>query len=56
MFLGRPSLHALAADGARGVERLLSELTTELAEVLRLAGCATPAEAPDLLPDPPTAL
>lgn len=51
VFVGRPSLHALAVDGARGVERLLRELTTELAEVLQLAGCARPDEAPALLPD-----
>jgi 4-hydroxymandelate oxidase len=49
VFLGRPVLHALALDGASGVERLLSELTTELAEVLQLAGCKTPSEAPDVL-------
>jgi 4-hydroxymandelate oxidase len=53
VFLGRPTLHALAVDGARGVERLLTELATELAEVLRLAGCASPSEAPDLLADLP---
>jgi 4-hydroxymandelate oxidase len=49
VFLGRPVLHALAVDGAAGVERLLTELTTELTEVLHLAGCATPREAPDVL-------
>ena len=49
VFLGRPVLHALAVDGAAGVERLLTELTAELAEVLQLAGCATPAEAPQVL-------
>jgi 4-hydroxymandelate oxidase len=49
VFLGRPVLHALAVDGAAGVERLLTELTTELTEVLHLAGCATPGEAPDVL-------
>jgi 4-hydroxymandelate oxidase len=49
VFLGRPVLHALAVDGAAGVERLLTELTTELAEVLQLAGCATPGEAPHVL-------
>ena len=42
---------SLAADGARGVERLLGELETEFAEVLQLAGCAAPGEAPDLLED-----
>jgi len=49
VFLGRPVLHALAIDGAAGVERLLTELTAELAEVLQLAGCATPADAPQVL-------
>jgi 4-hydroxymandelate oxidase len=49
VFLGRPVLHALAVDGAAGVERLLAELTTELEEVLQLAGCATPGEAPAVL-------
>lgn len=49
VFLGRPVLHALAVDGASGVERLLTEATAELAEVLQLAGCATPAEATDVL-------
>jgi 4-hydroxymandelate oxidase len=48
-FLGRPVLHALAVDGAAGVERLLTDVTTELAEVLQLAGCATPGEAPSVL-------
>jgi 4-hydroxymandelate oxidase len=49
-FLGRPPLFALAADGPIGVERLLDELATELAEALRLAGCATLEELPaDLL-------
>jgi 4-hydroxymandelate oxidase len=51
VFVGRPALHALAADGARGVERCLGELETEFAEVLQLSGCATPGEATDLLED-----
>jgi 4-hydroxymandelate oxidase len=50
VFVGRPTLHALAADGARGVERLLTELTAELGQALALAGCGTPSDAPDLLP------
>jgi 4-hydroxymandelate oxidase len=59
VFVGRPVLHALAVDGARGVERLLTELAQELGEVLQLAGCATAADAPGLLPgfatlEPPT--
>ena len=49
VFLGRPVLYALAVDGAAGVERLVTEVTSELAEVLRLAGCAAPGEAPDVL-------
>ncbi|HEY3530262.1 MAG TPA: alpha-hydroxy acid oxidase [Nocardioides sp.] len=49
VFLGRPVLHALAVDGATGVERLLTEITAELAEVLALAGCASPGEAPEVL-------
>jgi 4-hydroxymandelate oxidase len=54
VFLGRPVLHALAVDGAAGVERLLTEVTAELAEVLELAGCATPREAADVVaPGPP---
>ena len=38
VFLGRPPLYALAADGAAGVTRLLEELTAELVESCRLAG------------------
>jgi 4-hydroxymandelate oxidase len=49
VFVGRPALHALAVDGARGVERLLTELSAELADALVLAGCARAAEASDLL-------
>ncbi len=49
VFVGRPSLHALAVDGARGVEQLLSVLDEELREGLALAGCATPYDAPGLL-------
>lgn len=51
VFLGRPTLHALAVDGARGVQRLLTELTDELRGALVLAGCGTLADAPDLLVD-----
>jgi 4-hydroxymandelate oxidase len=50
VFLGRPTLHALAVDGARGVHRLLSEMTGELREALELAGCAGLGDARDLLP------
>jgi 4-hydroxymandelate oxidase len=49
VLVGRPALYALAADGARGAERLLVDLSDELREALVLAGCATPADAPDLL-------
>jgi len=55
VLVGRPALYALAVDGARGVERLLTELGTELGEVLLLAGCATAQDAPDLLESAPTA-
>jgi 4-hydroxymandelate oxidase len=51
VFVGRPALHALAVDGARGVERLLSELSEELADALVLAGCAGATDARDLLPE-----
>jgi 4-hydroxymandelate oxidase len=49
VFLGRPTLHALAVDGAAGVQRLLTEVTAELAEVLELSGCASAHEAPEVL-------
>lgn len=49
VFLGRPTLHALTVDGARGVERLLTELTAELRQALALAGCGQASDAPDLL-------
>lgn len=39
VFLGRPPLYALAADGPDGVIRLLDGLADELAETMRLAGC-----------------
>jgi 4-hydroxymandelate oxidase len=48
-FVGRPALWALGADGARGVDRLLGTLRGALRECLELAGCASPADAPDLL-------
>jgi 4-hydroxymandelate oxidase len=56
VFVGRPALYAMAVDGARGVTRLLTELGTELAEVLQLAGCPSLAAASDLVPEPPTVL
>jgi 4-hydroxymandelate oxidase len=39
VFLGRPVLYALAADGEEGVRDLLEELGSELTEALRLCGC-----------------
>ncbi len=38
VFVGRPTLWALAVDGAAGVTRLLTELTAELAHAMALAG------------------
>jgi 4-hydroxymandelate oxidase len=49
VFVGRPALWALGADGARGVGRLLDDLRAELQECLDLAGCAAPGDAADLL-------
>ena len=49
VFVGRPALWALGVAGAPGVARLLQELKAELQEALELAGCATPADARDLL-------
>ena len=45
VFVGRPMFHALAAGGADGVSRALAELGAELVESLRLAGCASTAQA-----------
>ncbi len=39
VLIGRPALWALAVDGADGVSRLLTDLTAELEESMRLAGC-----------------
>jgi len=50
VFLGRLPLYALAVDGRDGVTRMFRELDTELADALRLAGCATVTTVPaDLL-------
>jgi 4-hydroxymandelate oxidase len=49
VLVGRPALWALGLDGARGVARLLQELTGELQEALEMGGCATPADARDLI-------
>jgi 4-hydroxymandelate oxidase len=48
VFVGRPAMWALGADGARGVTRLLGALQAELKECLELAGCGTPEEAREL--------
>jgi 4-hydroxymandelate oxidase len=48
VFVGRPALYALAVDGSRGVQRMLTELSGELREALELAGCATPDDTRDL--------
>jgi 4-hydroxymandelate oxidase len=42
VFLGRPALYALAADGSSGVARLLRDLAVELEEALRLSGHVAP--------------
>ena len=39
VLVGRPALWALAVDGAKGVERLLTDLTDELTHAMQLAGC-----------------
>jgi 4-hydroxymandelate oxidase len=52
-FVGRPLFHALAADGRNGVDRALDELTGELTESLRLAGCAGLADTRGIVaPEP----
>jgi isopentenyl diphosphate isomerase/L-lactate dehydrogenase-like FMN-dependent dehydrogenase len=39
VFIGRPYLYGLAADGQRGVERVLDILDTEIRRSLLLMGC-----------------
>jgi 4-hydroxymandelate oxidase len=52
VFVGRPTLWALAVDGAAGVTRLLTELTAELAHAMALAGAPDLASlTPDLVSD-----
>ncbi len=46
VFLGRLALYALVDDGAGGVARLLEELSTDLEELMRLAGCPSWARVP----------
>lgn len=45
VFVGRPILWGLAADGERGVERVLALLNEELLRAMQLAGCANAADA-----------
>lgn len=50
VLVGRPALFALAAEGAPGVSRLITDLTDELAHAMTLAGCPNPGEVrPDLI-------
>jgi 4-hydroxymandelate oxidase len=46
--IGRPALWGLAAEGERGVVRVLEILRAELAHTLTLCGAASPR---DLMPD-----
>ncbi|MGH3759443.1 alpha-hydroxy acid oxidase [Actinophytocola sp.] len=48
VLVGRPILHGLAVDGARGAAQVLSLLATELREAMTLAGCADVAAVRDL--------
>ncbi|KAJ1984004.1 Hydroxyacid oxidase 1 [Dimargaris cristalligena] len=41
VFIGRPVLWGLAANGQKGVEAILHELQSELEDAMRLTGCAT---------------
>ncbi|WP_251095892.1 alpha-hydroxy acid oxidase [Streptomyces sp. Caat 7-52] len=52
VLVGRPVLWGLAADGQRGVERVLSLLRTELEDALVLSGCTdvTRASGLDVVP------
>jgi 4-hydroxymandelate oxidase len=45
VLVGRPMLHALAADGAPGVARMLRLLRDELEAAMALTGCRTLADA-----------
>ncbi|MBT2212871.1 alpha-hydroxy acid oxidase [Actinomadura sp. NEAU-AAG7] len=44
VLIGRPFVYGLAAAGQPGVEQVLSVFQTELVRVMRLVGCASPAE------------
>jgi 4-hydroxymandelate oxidase len=53
VLIGRPVLWALAADGAAGVERLLSGLAAELRLAMALCGAVTVGDlTPDLIAGP----
>jgi 4-hydroxymandelate oxidase len=45
VLVGRPLLHGLAVDGARGAGRVLSMLGDEFRDAMTLAGCADVAAA-----------
>ncbi len=49
VFLGRLPLFALAIGGTAGVGRMLGDLSAELEDALRLAGCGRAVEAGTLL-------
>ncbi|WP_274917489.1 alpha-hydroxy acid oxidase [Streptomyces sp. WZ-12] len=52
VFVGRPALWALTVDGASGVQRLLTDLTAELAHAMALVGAPDLAAlTPDLVAD-----
>lgn len=44
VFVGRPTVHALAVGGARGVTGLLDRLSVETAQAMLLAGCRRPPD------------
>lgn len=44
VLVGKPALWALAAEGASGVAAMLAELTTDLRQVMALAGAAKAAD------------
>jgi 4-hydroxymandelate oxidase len=48
VFVGRPVLYGLAADGARGVDRVLSLLADEFRDAMTLAGSADVAAVREL--------
>ncbi len=57
VFVGRPALWALAAEGSAGVTRLLRELQGELVEAMTLAGCpALDDVSADLIAVPATTI